>query len=166
MVPTLNIGDIIIRGVKSPEEIKTGNESGDILILNGPQYYYKQGFDPFFWNDLEENIPIIHRAIDKKKIGEKWYFLTKGDNNWVADGGLKFINNTDDYIIVEYNSSTAIYISETEVLGIVVFIIPLIGYLNIFFPVILISLICIVVFLNILKGLNYKIRFIKIDEEM
>jgi len=165
MVPSLNVGDVVIQGYKAPEEIKTGNETGDILILKGPQYYYQQGFDPWFWNDLEENTPIIHRAIEKKKIGEKWYFLTKGDNNWVADGGLQFINNSDDYILIEYNTSTAIYVSETEILGVVVFTIPFIGYLNLFFPVILISLICIFIFVLILKGLKYKIRFVKIEDE-
>ncbi len=165
MVPSLNIGDVVIKGNKEPEEIKTGNEDGDILILKGPQYYYQQGFDPFFWNDLEDNTPIIHRAIEKKKIDDKWYFLTKGDNNWVADGGLQFLNDSDDYILIEYNSSTAIYVSETEILGIVVFIIPFIGYLNMFFPAILLSLIFIFSFIIILKSLNYKIRFVKIEEQ-
>jgi len=165
MVPTLNVGDIIIRGNVLPEDIEVGEKDGDILILKGPQYYYEHGFDPFFWNYLEENTPIIHRAIDKKKIGDKWYFLTKGDNNWVADGGFKLLNDTNDYVLIEYNSSRAIYISETEILGKVIFKILFVGYLNMIFPLFLISLISIIIVLVILKkALKYKIKFVKVND--
>lgn len=165
MAPTINIGDIVIKGDKTPEEINAGSDNGDILIIKGAQYYYEQGFDPFFWNNLQEDIPIIHRAIDKKKIDEKWYFLTKGDNNWVADGGLHFINESDNYKLIEYNSSAAIYVSETEILGVVLYIIPFVGYLNIFFPVIFISLICIFAPIVILKGLKCKVIIVKNDKK-
>lgn len=164
MAPTLNVGDLVIRGNKAPEDIKVGEEDGDILILKGAEFFYEEGFDPIFWGNLDGDIPIIHRAIDKKKIGDKWYFKTKGDNNWVADGGYTFINKSDDYdyIVIEYNDSKVIYISETEILGIVIFVIPYIGYLHIFFPVILIIIIGILVFSLVLKHFNYEIKIIKI----
>ena len=164
MAPTLNVGDLVIRGNKAPEDIKVGEEDGDILILKGAEYFYEEGFDPIFWGNLDGDIPIIHRAIDKKKIGDKWYFKTKGDNNWVADGGYTFINKSDDYdyVVIEYNDSKVIYISETEILGIVIFVIPYIGYLHIFFPVILIIIIGILVFSLVLKHFNYEIKIIKV----
>ena len=167
MAPTLNVGDLVIRGNKAPEDIKVGEEDGDILILKGAEFFYEEGFDPIFWGNLDGDIPIIHRAIDKKKIGDKWYFKTKGDNNWVADGGYTFINKSDDYdyIVIEYNDSKVIYISETEILGIVIFVIPYIGYLHIFFPVILIIIIGILVFSLVLKHFNYKIKIIKVTRK-
>jgi len=167
MEPTLNVGDLIIRGDKDPEEIKVGEEDGDILILRGPDYFYDEGFDPIFWGNLEEGTPIIHRAIDKKKIGDKWYFMTKGDNNLVADGGYKFINKTDeyDYVVIEYNSSNVIYISETEILGIVIFKIPYIGYIKLYFPVIFAFLIGILMFYLLIKLFNYEIKIVKVQNK-
>ena len=164
MEPTLKVGDLVIRGDKDPEDIKVGEEDGDILILRGPDYYYEKGFDPIFWGNLEEGTPIIHRAIDKKKIGDKWYFKTKGDNNLVADGGYKFTNKTDeyDYVVVEYNSSDVIYISETEVLGIVIFKIPYVGYIKIYFPVIFAFLIGILIFYLFIKLFNYEVKVVKV----
>ncbi len=164
MEPTLNIGDLVILGEKSPEEINIGEKEGDILILKGPQYFYEKGFNPIFWNNLNNNTPIIHRAIDKKKIGENWYFLTKGDNNLLYDGSLKLLNYSEDYILIEYNSSKLIYISETEILGVVIFKIPFIGYLNIFFPIVLILLIIFIIFYLIFKKLNYKVNIVKISK--
>lgn len=167
MEPTLKVGDLIIRGDKDPEDINVGEEDGDILILRGPDYYYDKGFDPIFWGNLEEGTPIIHRAIDKKKIGGKWYFKTKGDNNLVADGGYKFINKTDeyDYVVIVYNSSDVIYISETEILGIVIFKIPYVGYIKLYFPVILAFLIGILMFYLLIKLFNYEIKIVKVQNK-
>ncbi|TFG08746.1 MAG: signal peptidase I [Promethearchaeota archaeon] len=168
MSPTLNVGDLVIKGDKKPEDIKAGEEDGDILILKGPEYFYDKGFDPIFWGNLEEDTPIIHRAIDKKKIDDKWYFKTKGDNNLVADGGYKFINKSKDYdyIVIEYNDSDVIYISETEVLGIVIFTIPYIGYIKIFFPLIFVTLIGLTIFYIVLKTFNYKIEIVKVRDDL
>ncbi len=163
MAPTLNVGDLVVRGDKDAEDIKADEEDGDIVILRGATYFYENGFDPIFWGNLDGDIPIIHRAIDKKKIDGKWYFKTKGDNNMVADGGYTFKNKSKDYdyVVIEYNDSEVIYICETEVLGIVIFIIPYLGYLNLYFPVIFVILISIIGSNLILKLLNYEIKVIK-----
>jgi len=163
MAPTLDVGDLVIRGDKDAEDIKADEEDGDIVILRGATYFYENGFDPLFWGNLDGDIPIIHRAIDKKKIDGKWYFKTKGDNNMVADGGYTFKNKSKDYdyIVIEYNDSEVIYICETEVLGIVIFTIPYIGYLNLYFPVILVIFSSIIALNLILKLLNYEIKVIK-----
>jgi len=167
MSPTLKVGDLVIRGDKEYKDIIADEEKGDILILRGPNYFYEQGFDPIFWGNLEEDTPIIHRAIDKKKVGDKWYFKTKGDNNLVADGGYQFINKTEDYdyIVIKYNSSEVIYISEKEILGIVIFKIPYVGYIKIYFYFIFGLLIGIIIFYILLKLLNYEIKIIKIEHK-
>jgi len=126
MCPTLNIGDVVVCGHKNPEEIRVGEQDGDILVLKGPQYFYEHGVDPLMWNYLKKDTPIIHRAIDKKKVGDKWYFKTKGDNSWAPDGVFRVLEKTDEFILTEYNQSNVIYVPESEVLGVVVKKIPLI----------------------------------------
>ena len=125
MCPTLNVGDIVIMGSKSPENIKACEQDGDILILRGPQYFYANGVDPIMWNNLAIDTPIIHRAIDKKKIKDKWYFKTKGDNSWAPDGCFKIKEKETDYITAEFNESEIIYVPESEVLGVVMKRIPI-----------------------------------------
>lgn len=163
MAPELNVGDLVIRGNKAPEDIKVGEKDGDIVILKGPEYFYDKGFDPIFWNYLDNETPIIHRAIDKKHYSDKWYFLTKGDNNLVPDGALKFLNKSEDYILIEYNDSNLIYISETEILGVVIFKIPFIGYVTILSPIVFTFLIGFIVFYIVLKCLKYQIKIIRIN---
>lgn len=67
MIPTLNVGDIIVvRGV-NPTEISVGT----IIIFHSPHNY---------------EMPIVHRVIDVVVDGNgDRYFQTKGDNNAVAD---------------------------------------------------------------------------------
>ncbi len=163
MSPYLNIGDLIYVEKKNSSSIKVGFNEGDILIIRGPNYYYENGLNPFFFNNLLNNTPIIHRAIDKKIINEKYYFLMKGDNNLLVDGAYKIINSSEDYsyFFIEYNKSDAIYVSEDEVLGVYIFKIPYIGYLKIFFPYILIFIISIIIILICLKLTGYKIIIIK-----
>ena len=166
MAPTLNTGDLVIRGDKLPEDINVGEEDGVIVIFKA-KYFYEEGFDPDFWGNLDEDTPIIHRAIDRKKINGDWYFKTKGDNNAVADGGYKFLNKSKnyDYIIVEYNDSKVIYISERAIEGIVIIVIPYVGYVKLFFNLILAIFIIIIVFYLILKICKYEIKIVKISEK-
>ena len=166
MAPTLNTGDLVIKGDKNPDEIKVNKEEGDILIVKA-KYFYEEGFDEDFWGGLDGDIPIIHRAIDKKRISGDWYFKTKGDNNPTADGGYRFKNKTDDYdyIIVEYNDSNVIYISERAIEGVVIFIIPYIGYIKLLFTVIMICIIGIFLFYLLLKILKYEIKITRVSGE-
>jgi signal peptidase len=73
MIPTLQVGDlIIVQGVKPTEITAAPAPEGDIIVFFNP----RKGFrDP---NDL-----IVHRAVDKfYDEGEgKWYFKTQGDAN-------------------------------------------------------------------------------------
>jgi len=67
MIPTLNVGDIIIvRGVY-PSTVTVGT----IIIFHSP-YDYSE--------------PIVHRVIAIDNSGGQLFFHTKGDNNPVQDG--------------------------------------------------------------------------------
>ncbi len=163
MYPNLNIGDLIYVEKKNSSNIKVGSIEGDILVIQGPDYYYENGLNPFFFNNLLNNTPIIHRVVGKIQKNEKYYFLMKGDNNLLVDGAYKIINSSEDYsyFFIEYNKSDAIYVSEDVVLGVYIFKIPYIGYLKIFFPYILIFIISIIIILICLKLTGFKIKIIK-----
>jgi signal peptidase len=67
MVPTLNVGDIIIvRGV-DPHIVTVGT----IIIFHSPYEY---------------DMPIVHRVVAVGNEGGSIFFQTKGDHNLVQDG--------------------------------------------------------------------------------
>lgn len=67
MIPTLNVGDIIIvRGV-DPRTVTVGT----IIIFHSPNEY---------------DMPIVHRVIAIDNQGNTVFFQTKGDNNPGPDG--------------------------------------------------------------------------------
>lgn len=166
MEPTLNVGDLTIRIQKNPNEINANKNNGDILVLKGPQYFYQKGFNPLFWNNLPNNTLIVHRAIDKKNINNTWYFLTKGDNNLYPDGAYNLLNSSEEYKLIQINCSGGIYVPETEVLGIVAFKIPLIGYFNIYFKPIMLILFIFIGVSILLKIFNLKIEIKKNTKEL
>ncbi len=90
-------GDIIILRGKKPEDIKLG----DVIVFRANKEY-----------------PIIHRVVEKKKLGDEWYFTTKGDHNSAS---------FDDSTIAEVN------INEDRVLGVSALKIPYLGYVKIKF---------------------------------
>ena len=165
MSPNLNIGDLIFIQKKKISNIEVGFPDGDILVIRGPNYYYENGLSQIFFNNLKNNTPIIHRAIDKKNIDNKSYFLMKGDNNFLVDGGYKIANFSEDLdsFIIEYNKSDAIYVCEDEILGVYVFKIPFIGYIKIFFPYLLIFISFLVLLLICFKLAGYRIKIVKIE---
>ena len=138
MAPTYNRGDVLFYA-------KADNFKADDIIIHETS-----------------RAPSVVRIIE---INDDETYKTKGDNNLEADGGYKFTNKTDeyDYVVIEYNSSEVIYISETEVLGIVIFKIPYVGYIKLYFPVIFGILIGILIFYLIVKLFNYEIKIVKVQ---
>lgn len=67
MIPTLNVGDIIIVQGVDPQVVKVGT----IIIFHSP---------------YEWDMPIVHRVIRVLNDGGQLSFETKGDNNGVQDG--------------------------------------------------------------------------------
>jgi signal peptidase len=94
MQPTLNIGDLlIVQGGITGESIYAANGTGDIIVFRSP-------LTP---NDL----PWVHRAINKEEVNGKWYIETKGDANGYAD---------------------PFKVPEDHIIGKVIFSIPMLGY--------------------------------------
>lgn len=75
MVPTLNVGDlIVVQGVIDASQIYAAPKpNGTIIVFHKPS-------DP---GEL-----IVHRAIAKVENGSTWYFRTRGDNNPTTDSWL------------------------------------------------------------------------------
>jgi signal peptidase I len=67
MIPTLNVGDIIIVRGTNPSTVTVGT----IIIFHSPYDY---------------PTAIVHRVIAIDNQGGQEFFETKGDNNAVADG--------------------------------------------------------------------------------
>ncbi len=62
-----------------------GFNKGDIMILKGVQPKdIKIGDVVVYENNFNKN-PIIHRVIEIKQKEGKYYFMTKGDNNFGSD---------------------------------------------------------------------------------
>lgn len=67
MVPTLNVGDIIlVRGI-DPHQVTVGT----IIIFHSPNNY---------------DMPIVHRVVQVENEGNTVFFRTKGDHNGGPDG--------------------------------------------------------------------------------
>ena len=99
MEPTLKIGDLlVICGGLKAEDIHASPKDGDIIVFKNP--------------DNPNGMPIVHRAIKKFQKNGKWYFITKGDNNYY-----------DDYKLFGW------IIPEDYIIGKVIFVIPKLGYI-------------------------------------
>jgi signal peptidase I len=134
MVPTLNVGDlIVVHGVSNASEIYTNYGNGDIIIFHtylpgGPN------LRPGYPDEL-----IVHRAINKtlkydSYVGrEVWYFTTLGDNNKDAVDrwpGTNYDGEPDYYIVgkvvgtIPYVGSIPLFIrTPTGIVTVVVLII-------------------------------------------
>ena len=126
MSPNINTGDLVfIRGI-DPAFIQNGTEedkNGDVILFNA------QGL----WIGAP-SIPVIHRVVNKRNNSGVWEFLTKGDANTYRDG---------------YPAEA--WVSESRIFGVVVGMIPAIGWVKIILTDsgLLIPLIAIVLFLII-----------------
>jgi len=108
MVPTLNIGDIIvIQGVPNADEIhaasKTANPPGDIIIF----YDHWGRIKRVYWF-FTTPVLIVHRAVGTTPKGD---FITQGDNNPSRDPWE---------------------VKEANIVGRVVFRIPWLGHISLF----------------------------------
>jgi len=107
MYPLLREGDVVFAYRASPEQIKPGQ----IIIFEG------------VGGKL-----IIHRVIDVKRVGERFYYVTKGDNNQIPD-------------IIHFSSGLGIPYERVK--GVVVSVdnavvkTPYLGYLSIWFRTLL-----------------------------
>ena len=59
------------------------------------------------WHDK----PIVHRVVERQLVGEEYHYYTKGDNNSARDPGYRLYE---------------------DIVGVVVFVIPYLGYVTLF----------------------------------
>jgi signal peptidase len=81
MMPTLDIGDLIIVQGVPPEQIHASYLNGDIIIFRNP-------------NNLDDL--IVHRAVRKENGTDGYSFKTHGDNNGVGSEEGPF---GQDYVV-------------------------------------------------------------------
>lgn len=73
MVPTLNVGDLIVVQGIDPYTINTAPKpNGDILVF-------------WHWDPARGLEHWVHRAVGNVTFGDKTYFSTRGDANSVSD---------------------------------------------------------------------------------
>jgi len=102
MSPTINKGDLLFVRGTDPSIIKNGTiDDKDGDVI----VFDARGL----WTGAP-NEPIVHRVIDKYQIGDEWYFQTKGDANPSPDAAA---------------------VPEDRVHGVVIGMIPFIGWIKI-----------------------------------
>lgn len=160
MVPTINIGDMVYYEFIEPEEIVADSKDngGDIVVIDGPSYFYENGLDPSIWNDLSNNTPIIHRAVSKifNVTENQWYFETRGDFNPFSDGCLRGEFN-NGVAVYNLNFSRPILIPESKIKGIILLIIPYLGLFGLYYTNILIGVSSIIILMVIINLFGYEI---------
>lgn len=82
MVPTLNVGDlIVVQGGLDPSEIFVNYTNGDIIVFHN---YLPGG--AILSPSLPSDDLIVHRAVKGSQNSSGfWFFTTKGDNNFYED---------------------------------------------------------------------------------
>ena len=94
MIPTLNVGDLILIKGQHPASIMVGT----IIIFHSPR-----DFDTL----------IVHRVIEKIDNGGTFFFRTKGDNNPVSDSWDPLPGVPQDYLV-------GVYVARIPYLGVIV----------------------------------------------
>jgi signal peptidase I len=132
MKPALNVGDVVLVQHDIDFQNVHAGSDGDILVIANSSVFMMNGVPAFMYDDIANNTPIIHRAIQKFAINGSYYFVTKGDNNPYPDGCVKYSGSSNStYCIIEFNYSNPLLIPERYILGKVIFIVPSIGFLKI-----------------------------------
>lgn len=135
MVPTLNVGDLIlVQGVTNASALNAAPKpDGEIIVFRSPR--------------LEGEL-IVHRAVYKEFHNGVWYFRTQGDANFGEDRW-----NGDDV----WDGM----IPETRLIGKVTGKVPYIGYIPLYIRtregiIIVVILILIIIFAEYLPVLSKK----------
>lgn len=135
MVPTLNVGDLIlVQGVPNASAlIAAPRPDGDIIVFRSPRM---------------DGELIVHRAVDKEFHEGLWYFTTKGDANSGEDRW--YGQDTWDGMI-----------SQNRLIGKVIAKAPYIGYIPLYIRtsqgiIIVVILIIIIIFAEYLPVLSKK----------
>lgn len=125
MRPTLNVGDfLVVQGILNASEVKAAPKpDGDIIVFRSPGV---------------EGELFVHRAVNKAKHNDLWYFETQGD---ASTSGADYWNGHDTW-----NGM----ISEKLLVGRVIYHVPWLGYIPLYIRTPIGMLLIIVLFLIII----------------
>ena len=139
MVPALNVGDVVfVDEINDFSTINADLKKGDIVVVENKDVFIENGVPSYVFAHLDNSTPIIHRAIESYFINNSFFFITKGDNNEYADGCIRYKEIVNDsYITIEFNISNPVLINQVDIKGKIIFVIPLLGYLKLYSPFIL-----------------------------
>jgi signal peptidase len=84
---------------------------GDLLVLKAYTSDAISVGDIVVYNAAWHDKPIVHRVVEIQIVGTEYHYYTKGDNNTERDPGYRLYG---------------------DIVGVVVFVIPLIGYITLF----------------------------------
>lgn len=160
MEPYIYHNDLIIIEAREPGKI----EIGEIVVLKSLYEFWENGGEPVF-SEIPNDTKIVHQVYDKKELNGTWYFATKGSNNLLIDGSIRKVFESEGYILYEHNASNPVFISESSILGVMVFKVPFVGYIR---EISLWSVISIIIYLGLRKGFKYisrKKKLVKIRSE-
>ncbi len=124
MVPTLNVGDlIVVRGGLGVSEIVAAYDTGDIIVFHKPS-------DP---REL-----IVHRAVEKLGSGNNTYLRTKGDNNVPVDGWKIYDSHLIGKVVgtVPYVGHVPLFVHTPTGMTIIVVLIIALIFLEFIIPII------------------------------
>ncbi|MEJ2296619.1 MAG: hypothetical protein P8Y23_17870, partial [Candidatus Lokiarchaeota archaeon] len=160
MQPFLFYNDLIITEKKYASEIQIG----DIVVIRGPDYFYSEGFDPIFWNYYPNGSYIVHHVLDRKYINGTMFFMTgiMGNEEYI-DGMFLILNKSENYLLIEFNRSNVIYLPQSEILGVMVLRIPLIGYYLDLIPYIFLYISILICFIVYCFATKRFVKFSKIN---
>ncbi|MCW3981984.1 MAG: signal peptidase I [Candidatus Bathyarchaeota archaeon] len=138
MVPTLQVGDmIVVQGGFAGCEINVGRylsaSPGDVIVFHT---HLPGGPNLRPWTSGDEL--IVHRAVEKNQVGEKWEFKTWGDNN----GQMDSWDVPEAYVVgkvvgvVPYVGGIPLYIRTPTGIAIIVGLIAILIVVEIVIPLI------------------------------
>ena len=96
MVPTLEVGDLLVIQSWSEESISLG----DIIV---------------FWADWNPDTPVVHRIVEIIEESSGRLFVTRGDNNPTNDWGERTIEDILGVVVwrIPYLGSVSLFLRTT-----------------------------------------------------
>ncbi|MFP3984417.1 MAG: signal peptidase I [Candidatus Bathyarchaeia archaeon] len=124
MVPTLNVGDlIIVQGGLNVSDVSAEYGTGDIVIFHKP--------------DRPEEL-IVHRAVEKHQNDDVFYLRTQGDNNQIVDGWKIYDEHLVGKVVgvIPYLGHVPLFVHTPTGMTIIVILIVILVLLEFVIPII------------------------------
>ncbi len=122
MIPTLNVGDlIIVQGGLNVSDIVAENGTGDIVVFHQP---------------TRPSELIVHRAVEKLQDADGWYLKTKGDYNHSPDNWKVYDDDLVGKVVssIPYIGNIPLFVHTTTGMTIIVILIVILILLEFVLP--------------------------------